>query len=477
MPRIAIVGAGIAGLNAALALQDAGLACDIYEAADQIGGRMRSDSTTWADGMTTDHCGEFIDDDHETIHHLIDRFALPIIDLSQGRSASAQRLMFYQGHFVPHGEQFTGFDSVMPVLHQQARDAGFPTTYDRHTAEGARLDQLSVYDWIERYVPGGHDAQVGVYLDNACTGYMGMDSRQQSALNLLYMFTPHEPTAKKLAGKAPPRSTPASSKIAGGNGRLPAAIARSLPDGAIHLRHRLTAVARNVAGGVSLTFADHAGASTTAEYDYAILTLPFSVLRHLDYARAGFDALKRTAIEALGYGTVSKLFLQFDTRYWDQPGSWPHPHSGFIITDLDIQTLWDTSIGQPGASGLLVDYTSGRRGASFAPSAPYSTAAGSPDVEHYAQNCLAQLEGVFPGISAHYTGRAALSYPTGDPNLLGSYSCWKVGQYTTFAGYEGVRQGPILFAGEHCSVEFQGFMEGGAREGARAANEIIAEVS
>jgi monoamine oxidase len=31
MPRIAIVGAGIAGLNAALTLQDAGLLCSIQE--------------------------------------------------------------------------------------------------------------------------------------------------------------------------------------------------------------------------------------------------------------------------------------------------------------------------------------------------------------------------------------------------------------------------------------------------------------
>jgi len=85
------------------------------------------------------------------------------------------------------------------------------------------------------------------------------------------------------------------------------------------------------------------------------------------------------------------------------------------------------------------------------------------------------LERVFPGISAHYIGRAALSYATGDPYLLGSYSCWRVGQYTHFGGYEGVRQGPVHFAGEHCSVEFQGFMEGAAREGARAAHEILRE--
>ncbi|MBV9712024.1 MAG: FAD-dependent oxidoreductase, partial [Ktedonobacteraceae bacterium] len=72
-----------------------------------------------------------------------------------------------------------------------------------------------------------------------------------------------------------------------------------------------------------------------------------------------------------------------------------------------------------------------------------------------------------------YMGKAALSYPTGDPHALGSYSCWRVGQYTLFGGYEGVRQGPIHFAGEHCSVQAQGFMEGGAGEGMRVAHEIL----
>jgi monoamine oxidase len=78
-------------------------------------------------------------------------------------------------------------------------------------------------------------------------------------------------------------------------------------------------------------------------------------------------------------------------------------------------------------------------------------------------------------VSAHWTSRATLSTPWSDPNLLGSYSCWKVGQYTSFSGYEGARQGKIHFAGEHCSINFQGYMEGGASEGARAANEILSD--
>jgi monoamine oxidase len=45
-PRIVIVGAGIAGLNAALTLQDAGYPTVIYEASGRLGGRMHSDTTS-----------------------------------------------------------------------------------------------------------------------------------------------------------------------------------------------------------------------------------------------------------------------------------------------------------------------------------------------------------------------------------------------------------------------------------------------
>jgi monoamine oxidase len=53
-----------------------------------------------------------------------------------------------------------------------------------------------------------------------------------------------------------------------------------------------------------------------------------------------------------------------------------------------------------------------------------------------------------------------------------SYSYYRVGQYTRFAGYEAAPQGRVLFCGEHTSIDFQGFMEGGASEGKRAAKEL-----
>jgi monoamine oxidase len=472
MTHIAVVGAGIAGLNAALTLQDAGLSCSVYEASQRIGGRMHSDATTWADGMVSEWCGEFIDADHETIHHLIKRFGLRTTALSDGRTKRTRSVLYFLKRYCGAEEIDENFEALAPLLHQQFQDAGFPTTHNHFTQEGFRLDHLSVYEWVEQYVRGGHNVPVGRMMNNACNGLYGLDTSEQSSLNLIYLFGPRVLSGGSITSGP----LQGSRKIAGGNQQLPLALARSLPEGCIKLGHQLVALERKDDGSLTLTFAT-AGGPLEVQCDHVILALPFSTLRHVDYQRAGFDALKQTAIQELGYGTISKLFLQFDRPYWYDNGPWPHSDNGFIITDLDIQTLWDASLGQNGTTGLLVDYTSGRRGAAYEPSAAYSTTDDSPKIEQYARNCLQQLELVFPGISAHYLGKAALSYPTGDPFLRGSYACYRIGQYTHFSGYEGVRQGPIHFAGEHCSIEFQGFMEGAAREGARAALEIVQDVT
>jgi len=468
--RIAIVGAGIAGLNAALTLQDAGLSCTLYEASNHIGGRMHSDATTWGDGMVSEWCGEFIDSDHTTLRALAQRFGLKVVDLHAKTPKNAQNIRYYFTRFYQDDELAQDFQKISPLLQQQYHEVGFPTTHTHFTETAYKLDNMSVYDWIARYVEGGHDTPLGHMLNGGCTGFYGSDTHKQSALNLIYMFASRDDEDDEESAISGPLQ--GNSKIVGGNQRLPQAIAHTLPEGTIQLNSTLTAIKKNSDNAVTLTLTTSTGSSDIT-YDSVLLTLPFSTLRHVDYQQAGFDSLKQQAIEQLGYGTISKLFLQFDTRYWYQGGPWPHPFDGFAMTDLPIQVLWDTSLGQAGESGLLVDYTGGKYGADYTPSTAYSTTADSEQVRKYAQSCLEQLEQVFPGISKHYTGKAALSYPTGDPHLLGSYSCWHVGQYTLFSGYERVRQGPIHFAGEHCSIEWQGYMEGAAIEGKRAAQEII----
>src|SRR5258708_35483457 len=54
-PRIAIVGGGIAGLNAALTLQDAGYGSTIYEASGRGGGRVHSGTKSSVNGQVSQH--------------------------------------------------------------------------------------------------------------------------------------------------------------------------------------------------------------------------------------------------------------------------------------------------------------------------------------------------------------------------------------------------------------------------------------
>ncbi len=473
-PRVAIVGAGIAGLNAALTLQDAGFASTIYESSNRIGGRMHSNTTTWQNGQKSEWCGELIDSGHTTILGLASRFGLTVLDEIAAQPAGSSDTLYFGGHFYSQAQADRDFVPVNAVLQRQI-NAAPSTVYNSYTPTGYYLDKLSVYEWIEKFVPGGHGSELGRYLDSAYNQEYGLDTQVQSSLNLVYLLG-YQPTSGpwQIYGVSDERYS-----IAGGNQLLPQAIATSLPPSSVVLQHALTSIQGTGRGGYILTFTAPSG-SIAVEADEVILTVPFSVLRRLDYSSAGFDSLKKIAIQQLGYGTNTKLSLQFSKRYWNTTGVWGIG-DGNIYTDLFFQNTWDSSrgIGVPGSStGVLTGYMGGSNGASFtAAASPYATAATDPSVAKYAKAFLSQLENVWPGVSKYWNGLATLSTPWTDPNLLGSYSCWKVGQYTTFAGYEGVRQGNCHFAGEHCSINFQGFMEGGAEEGSRAAQEVIGDYS
>jgi monoamine oxidase len=477
-PRIGIIGAGISGLTAALTLQDAGIASTVYEASNRIGGRMHSDSprlgsNTWDNSQVSEWCGELIDQGHVTILHLAQRFGLATADLLAGEPNGSEDTYYFSKQYYPQSQADTDFQPVHQALQRDVQAASYPTTYAINTPGGIALDSISVYDWIERNVPGGHGSPMGKLLDVAYNIEYGAETTVQSSLNLVYLLGYNEkPGNFVIFGASNERY-----HIVGGNQRLPATIAANLAN-PVQLGWRMTAIGFNRDGSIGVTFS--VGIQTVVQnFDRVILALPFAVLRTLSYRKANFDSMKDTAIQQLGAGRNDKLQLQFTSRPWDGTGSWPGTGNGNSYADTGYQNTWDVTRSQAGSTGILVDYTGGNVAGSFAPSTPYSSAATNPQVATYAQTFLKQIEPVYKGLTARWNGKATLSVPALDPNLNCSYSYWKVGQYHTFAGYEKARQpypnGRIHFAGEHCSQDFQGFMEGGASEGARAANEIMAD--
>ena len=478
-PRIGIMGAGIAGLSAALTLHDQGLPSTVFESSARIGGRMHSLTGYWQNAQSSEWCGELIDSNHKTIMSLASRFNLPLVDLIAAQPAGSQDTYYVHGHYYSYTQAAQDFVPVAQTLKSQLHQAPFPTVYNSYTSFGQYLDGISVYQWIEDYVPGGHASDLGELLDSAYNQEYGLDTSSQSSLNLLYLLA-YQPNKQPAGGFAWYGTSDERYHILGGNQQLPAAIANYIttnsPGCTLHMQWRMTAIAVNSDGSITCAFSTPSG-NAKQTFDEVILAMPFSVLRGLDYSQAGFDSLKQTAITQLGYGTNTKMNLQFDSRFWNGTGAWPGTSDGTIYTDLSFENAWEATRGQAGTTGIVVLFTGGSYGAEIALPQPYMVTSGSTSpATRYVQQYLQELETVWPGATAHWNGQAAVGTPWSDPNLLGSYSCWTTGQYTAFSGYEGFRQGNIHFAGEHCSINFQGYMEGGAEEGIRAANEVLADV-
>lgn len=100
-------------------------------------------------------------------------------------------------------------------------------------------------------------------------------------------------------------------------------------------------------------------------------------------------------------------------------------------------------------------------------------AVGRGSVEDQTARLLPGVERVFPGVQASRAGAGARWHWPTSPFTRGSYACYRPGQWTGIRGAEGLRVGNLLFAGEHCSLEHQGYMNGAAETGRQAAQAAL----
>lgn len=472
--RIAIVGAGIAGLVTARLLRDAGIDAVIYESSSRVGGRMHSERSYWDGGQHTEWCGAMVDSTHLNIRGLARRYGLALLDTIAARPPHARDTCFLNGAYYPMPDADRDFARIYPILQEQLGKVAATTTYENATATAKHLDAMSMRDWIAQYVPGGLPSRLGQLIKESYRNEYGREIEQLSALNLVMQLGQQRWYAQthelNVLGYSDQRYI-----LAKGSQALPEAIAASLPPGSVRFETRLLGLRRRAGGTYELRF-DHRGDVESVDADRVVLAIPFIALRGLDYSGANFDAAKINAIENLGYGYHTKLHLQFDKRAWmraDHP--WPQPTSGQIWTTLRVQSALDYSLGQRGTQGLLEVFTAADPAMLDTPAMPYAQVADSPAVERHVRSFFNQLDQIWPGVARTWNGKATFGNAEADPNLRASYACWLVGQCTTIAGHEARAQGGVHFAGEHTSVEYQGFMEGGAESGVRAAGEILAD--
>jgi monoamine oxidase len=450
-----VVGGGLAGLVATYRLQQAGYTAELHEASSRLGGRCWTIRGAFAEGQIAEHGGELIDNGHLQMKQLVQELGLDLDNLVQGEQNGTEMVASFDGAPYTFAQMADDLKQIWQQIHSDVSAASYPTLYTSSTQRGRELDAMSIADWIDAYVPGGMASKLGQLLDVAYNIEYGAESSQQSSLNMLYLIGYVGPGQFRTFGKSNEKF-----RVRGGNDQVATRLA-SLVAGQVTTGSELTAIKLNPGGSYTLTFRE-GSAPKTVVADIVILALPFSILRSsVDWSKAGFNSVKQTAIRELGMGTNSKLHLQFSRRLWRDQGL-----NGETYSDTGYQNTWEVSRAQPGTAGILVDYTGGTIGASFGSGSPSSRA----------KQFLSQLEPVIPGVTKAWNGRATLDYWTGYPWTKGSYSYWKVGQYTKFAGAERERSGACHFAGEHTSVDFQGYLQGAVETGERAAGDVLADL-
>jgi monoamine oxidase len=140
---VAIVGAGISGLAAALRLRDRGIESTVYESSGRAGGRMFTLANgDWDHGQTSEWCGELIDTGHRTIRRLAKRFRLKLVNLPNAEPNGSNDTFFFDGTYYSHAQAEHDFAAIVPALDADLAAAGYPTTFDAYTPGGFALGIL-----------------------------------------------------------------------------------------------------------------------------------------------------------------------------------------------------------------------------------------------------------------------------------------------------------------------------------------------
>lgn len=308
--RAIVVGAGLAGLTAAVELADASWAVEVLEARERVGGRVR----TWrSGGLHAELGGEFLDEGHTAVLELARDYGLALEDLRK----------------TVRGKEVTTL--AEPPPHEVTR---WTSALDRLAARSDRaaLDRYAAADLVTEL---GLGAAARAAIARELREDFGVEPERLSLAFVVASWDRDNGEVEVM-------------RLRDGADRLPRSLARELGD-AVVLGEAVEAV-RAGAEGVAVRTAS----GRVLRGDVAVLAVPLPTLRALD-VRPRLPA----PVLRVGSAPIVKAALRLPDRPWRATG-----HSGEAV--LDRATLWDATAGQPGPGGILVAYAGGEDGAEAA---------------------------------------------------------------------------------------------------------------
>ncbi len=456
---IAIIGGGAAGLTCAYRLAAKGITPVLFDAANNLGGRIQT-FRDFHEGMFCELGGELVDTKHTDLRDLGIELGVPLQRLNEAGDGR-EDIYFFQGAFRTARDMLdakNGKGAFAGLAKQIAKDQkNLLNATGGWTPRAKMLDNTNLMAYLDRYGAGmpvwARDLIKIAYLTE-----FGIDPAEQSSLNLVDLIGSSETEDFQIFG-----DSDEAFRIKGGSSTLIEALTSALKgrcdmrlgQGLSALRHK----------GDKIEVSCDIGKGQSSDlFDSVVLALPFTRLRTVQgIDTLGLASAKLNAIRNLGYGTNGKMMWGTKDRIWrEKEAGLPVSSNGTFYSDLPFQQIWDTSRGQAGKAGILTNFFAGK------------TDKASREEEYVA--ITAALKSISPKMaeSIDPTAMAAFYWAT-NPNTLGSYASAKVGQYTTMLDVAGTPEmnGRLLFAGEHTSKEFLGYMNGAVQSGNRVAAEAL----
>lgn len=438
-----IIGAGLAGLAAALELHRAGWKTTVLEARDRVGGRVYTLREGFVEGQYAEGGGEFIESFHHRMLELVKQFGLELERLGgivewarwvslEGKTGRADDVSLWGVDLT------TEMEKVWAALAELGRRV--PDPVQPQTApDAAALDQQSAADWMRTL--NVHPLAKKVFAARLRSEYLA-EPENFSLLDLARWGAFYY---SNLDNDRP------SYRIIGGNDQLPRAMAEALPE------VRLGTVVKGVERGEN-SIGIIVASGKRIESDYVVLAIPLGPARQMAF-EPSLPSDHVSMLNGLTYGPVTKVLIQYRRRFWREKG-WV----GSLMTDLPMTCTWEPTRGQSGESGILTVYTGANNGAKFA---------AMTDDERIT-TAIAQVNQAFPGSTELVVAARTVAW-SNEPFSQGGYAAFAPGEITEY--WARLRQpvGCLYFAGEHTAVN-QGYMEGAVESGQRAAREIISSV-
>lgn len=448
---VAVVGAGISGLMAALRLEAEGLSVRVLEAQDRVGGRIHSMSQL---GDNAEAGATYIGAGYRRFLALAERFSIPLIDVTPILEFFREQELVLNGEIIhqrdwpehPANPFPDGDRELMPWNYHRVltmRENPLDRPGDWLKPENRSLD-VSMRDWM---------LSLGLSEDVVKIGYginttFGRDADDVSALVMLFRAAFSTEQRKLAPGDS------LGFTVESGVDRVPIAMAKSLAR-PVELNAEVEAVS-DAGDHVTLTLADKQ--KITARR--VICAVPFAVLRRIaiDPPITGPQA---EAVKELPHQAITQVYLTPKRPFWEDDGFSPS-----LYTDSLAGMVTAVRSGtEPDRISHLSAWVIGPNAERIAPlSEAEAGKAVISAIEAFRPAAGGQLEliGLKDWGSDRYAG--------------GAWAYFRPGQVGRFAAAMARSHGRIHFCGEHLSLTGRG-LEGALESAETASSEVMSAES